>query len=80
MTSDSAEPYVDPRDREYADGLPDDERKVVLATVMRFRRPDRLHVGAVVPDLELHDLDGARVPLASLAGGRPLVLVFGSFT
>ena len=74
-------PYVDPRDAEYAQMLPGDERDTVVATVARFRRPDRLGVGDTLPDLELLRLeDGAPVRLGSLAGDRPLVLVFGSFT
>jgi hypothetical protein len=74
-------PYLDPRDAEYAQMLPPDERDTVVATVARFRRPDRLGVGDALPDLELLRLeDGAPVRLGSLAGDRPLVLVFGSFT
>ncbi len=73
--------YLDPRDAEYAESLRADERETVVATVSRFRRPDRLRVGDALPDLELLRLeDGTETPLASLAGGRPLVLVFGSFT
>ena len=75
------ERYVDPRDAEYAETLPADERETVLATVTRFRRPDRLRVGDALPDLELPRLeDGEMIRLVSLARGRPLVLVFGSFT
>jgi hypothetical protein len=76
-----SEPYLDPRDAQYAASLPESERDTVLATVMRFRRPDRLQVGDMLPDLELlrHE-GGARVRLDSLGAGRPLVLVFGSFT
>ena len=73
--------YLDPRDREYAEALSGDERETVVATVTRFRRPDQLHVGDPLPTLELLRLeDAAPVPLASLVDGRPLVLVFGSFT
>lgn len=73
--------YLDPRDAEYAESLPADERETVVATVSRFRRPDRLRVGDALPELELLRLeDGTETRLASLAGGRPLVLVFGSFT
>ncbi len=75
------DPYLDPRDREHAESLSHDERDVVLATVARFRRPERLAVGAPLPHEELLRLeDGSRVPLGSLVDGRPLVLVFGSFT
>jgi hypothetical protein len=75
------ERYLDPRDAEYAHTLPATEREPVLATVSRFRRPDRLRVGDALPNLELlrHD-DGSAVQLESLVTGQPLVLVFGSFT
>ena len=76
-----AEPYLDPRDLEYAESLAGAEREVVLETVTRFRRSDRLGVSDLLPELDLFRLeDGARVPLGSLSAGRPLVLVFGSFT
>ena len=75
------EPYLDARDSEYAATLPDEERAAVVATVMRFRRPERLRVGDPLPDLELRRLeDGSQLRLGALADGRPLVLVFGSFT
>jgi hypothetical protein len=75
------EPYLDPRDREHADSLAAEERDVVVATVERFRRPERLVAGAQLPQSELLRLeDGSRIALASLVDGRPLVLVFGSFT
>lgn len=76
-----AEAYLDPRDLEYADTLAGDEREAVVATVTRFRRPDRLGVGDPLPGLDLLRLDdGVQVPLGSLVTDRPLVLVFGSFT
>ena len=75
------EPYLDPRDREHAATLGDEEREVVVSTVARFRRPDRLRVSDPLPQLELLRLeDASRVRLGALADGRPLVLVFGSFT
>src|SRR5262245_48977565 len=73
--------YLDPRDAEYAETLPPEERDNVLATVMRFRRPERLRVGDALPERELLRLeDGRAVALGSLVTGKPLVLVFGSFT
>ena len=76
-----AESYFDPRDREFAESLSGEERDTVVATVSRFRRPDTLRTGDPLPELELLRLeDGERVPLRSLLDGRPLVLVFGSFT
>jgi hypothetical protein len=77
----SAESYLDPRDLEYAETLEGDERKMVVATVSRFRRQDCIEVGDALPQLELLELtDGARVSLPSLLRAQPLVLVFGSFT
>ena len=76
-----AELYLDPRDAEYAETLPAEERDTVLGTVTRFRRPDRLRVGDALPELELLRLeDASTVELGSLVAGKPLVLVFGSFT
>jgi hypothetical protein len=80
MSRDAAT-YLDPRDREYAEGLPARERGTVVATVTRLRRPDSLRVGDALPELDLLAFDDARpVALGSLVEGRPLVLVFGSFT
>jgi len=82
VTEDGApKPYLDPRDVEYVQTLVAEERGVVVSTVARFRRPDRLHVGDVLPQLELlrHE-DGTHVQLRSLVAARPLVVVFGSFT
>jgi hypothetical protein len=78
---DATKPYLDPRDVEYLQTLERDERRVAVSTVTRFRRPDHLQVGDALPQLELlrHD-DGTRVQLESVAAGRPLVIVFGSFT
>jgi hypothetical protein len=77
----AATSYLDPRDLEYAESLPQDERGTVISTVTRFRRPDSLRVGDELPELELLRLgDGGPVALRSLVDGRPLVLVFGSFT
>jgi hypothetical protein len=81
MTAHDAPTYLDPRDREYADALPVDERDTVVATVTRFRRPESLRAGDGLPDLEaLRLADAEPVALRSLVDGRPLVLVFGSFT
>ena len=72
---------LDPRDRAYAGELEGDERELVVATVARYRRPDRLQVGDELPALGAVRLDdGARVALRDLACERPLLLVFGSFT
>ena len=72
---------LDPRDRAYAEELDGDDREVVVSTVARYRRPDRLAVGDLLPDLTAVRLDdGVRLALRDLARDRPLLLVFGSFT
>jgi hypothetical protein len=72
---------LDPRDREYAETLDPEERDVVVSTLLRYRREAVLRIGDRLPDLPLLRLeDGGRVLLPDLFAGRPLVLVFGSFT
>ena len=72
---------LDPRDRQHAESLDPEQRDVVASTLVRYRRPDRIRVGDPVPPLEVTRLeDGEAVRLDELAGGRPLVLAFGSFT
>ena len=72
---------LDPRDRAYAEELEGDEREVVVATVSRYRRPERLRVGDELPDVAAARLDGdERVELRDLVREQPLFLVFGSFT
>lgn len=45
------------------------------------RREGSLVVGDLAPDVALATIDGGpEIRLASLAGDKPLVLVFGSFT
>lgn len=74
-------PALDPRDRAYVEELGADEREVVVSTLVRYRRPDRLTVGDLLPDLAAARLDdGSPVALRDLARDRPLLLVFGSFT
>jgi hypothetical protein len=50
--------------------------------MMRYdqRRDGDLQVGHRAPDVALTALDGSRVQLGDRIGGRPLVLVFGSYT
>lgn len=71
---------LDPRDRAYAESLPPADREVVVETVARYRRPERLAVGDPIPALAAATLeDGSPVELRRLTD-RPLLLVFGSFT
>ena len=72
---------LDPRDRAYAEELAAEERQIVVSTVARYRRPDRLAVGDRLPELTTTALyDRSSVALVDLARARPLLLVFGSFT
>jgi hypothetical protein len=72
---------LDPRDRAYVEGLEGAEHEVVVSTILRFQRPGVLRAGDPLPDLEPHRLEGTgTVRLPELLDGRPLVLVFGSFT
>ena len=51
--------------------------------MMRYdqRQEGRLRVGDAAPDVELVATDGARrVRIRDSVGGKPLVLVFGSYT
>ena len=72
---------LDARDRAYAEELEGNEREVVVSTVARYRRPERLRVGDALPDVGAGRLDDdVRVELRDLVGEQPLLLVFGSFT
>ena len=54
-----------------------------LIGMLRYdqRQEGTLRVGDRAPDVSLYGLDGTtRVPLSSELGGKPTVLVFGSFT
>lgn len=61
-------------------GSPKDAIQMVRYALPYMHRGD-LRVGDGVPDIELVALDGqSRFPLRERMKGRPLVLVFGSFT
>ena len=61
-------------------GSPKDAIQMVRYALPHMHRGD-LHVGDGVPDIRLVALDGqSRFPLRERIHGRPLVLVFGSFT
>jgi ferric-dicitrate binding protein FerR (iron transport regulator) len=52
-----------------------------LARYGTQRREGDLQVGQPAPDVSLVSLDGkSRVRLADSTGGKPLVLIFGSYT
>ena len=46
----------------------------------RASAPDRLRVGDAVPPLELSRLDGSGAVRLDGFSGRPLLLIFGSYT
>jgi hypothetical protein len=77
----SASP-VDAADRRYVDGLrPGPEREKVIASLARYRAPEVLQADDALPDVTVwraEDLEP--MTLAQLVHGRPLLLVFGSFT
>ncbi|HEX4952321.1 MAG TPA: hypothetical protein VF017_02845 [Thermoanaerobaculia bacterium] len=56
-------------------------RNVIGMLLYDQRREGDLVVGDLAPDVVLTALDGqTQVGLASRLGGKPLVLIFGSFT
>ena len=80
--AESAKGHLDPADRQYVESLaPGVERETVIASLTRYRAPEVLRAGDVLPDVTVRrpdDLEPTR--LVQLLRGRPLLLVFGSFT
>ena len=74
--------FVLPRDESFISRVEDErQRQVMTDSVTTHRRVDRLSEGDALPCLPLTRLtDGATVPTTELADGRPLVLIFGSYT
>ncbi len=73
---------VDAEDRSYVDSLaPGPERDAVVASLLRYRRPEALQAGDPLPTVTVRGAgDLEPVELADLVRGRPLLLVFGSYT
>ena len=73
---------VEPRDREHVARIADAaERDTVVSSLVRHRRAKPLRLGEPVPPLALYrGEDASAVRLDELVQGRPLVLVFGSYT
>lgn len=73
---------VDPEDRSYVDSLaPGPERDAVVVSLLRYRRPEALQAGDPLPTIMVRGAgDLEPVELADLVRGRPLLLVFGSYT
>jgi hypothetical protein len=72
----------DPADRDYVESLPPGaERDAVVASLTRYRAPEALQTGDPLPPVAVRSADGlAPVAMTDLVRGRPLLLVFGSFT
>ncbi len=79
---DIAAAIVDDEDRRYVESLaPGAERAAVVASVLRHRAPEALGIGDPLPAVTLRRAaDLEEIALATLLKGRPLLLVFGSFT
>jgi hypothetical protein len=73
---------VDPADRRYVESLPPGlERETVVASLARYRAPNTLRAGDALPDVTVRHAEGLEpVAISDLVEGRPLLLVFGSFT
>jgi hypothetical protein len=81
-TDPTLEAVVDAADRGYVETLePGPERDTVIASLARYRAPETLQAGDPLPAVAQRGAgDLEPVPLADLVQGRPLLLVFGSFT
>jgi hypothetical protein len=77
-----ASEVADPTDRGYVESMPlGAERDVVIASLTAYRAPDALRAGDPLPDFSVRRAaDLEPVALHELHRGRPLLLVFGSFT
>ncbi len=80
--AESAAALVDPADRDYVESLaPGVERETVIASLVRYRAPEVLQAGDPLPEVTVRRADDLEpIELAQLVQGRPLLLVFGSFT
>ncbi len=70
-----------PGDGEYIATLQDPAlREAAFCTVTTYRQPEKLKVGDAVPDVELTAMHtGAKLSTAD-SFGKPLFLIFGSYT
>lgn len=73
---------VDPADRRFVATLPPGaERDAVITSLIRYRAPEALAAGDPLPSVTVRRADDlASIEISQLAHGRPLLLVFGSFT
>jgi len=77
-----ASEVADPTDRGYVESMPpSDERDVMIASLAAYCAPEALQAGDRLPGVTVRRAaDLEPVPLRELHRGRPLLLVFGSFT
>jgi hypothetical protein len=80
--SEKQAPVSNREDQEYLDRLADERMQAAIVdSLTRYRRDDRIEPGDSLPDLPLTQLaDGSEASLGALGRGRPLVLLFGSYT
>jgi hypothetical protein len=78
----SADEVADPTDRGYVEGMPPGaERDTVIASLAAYRAPEALRAGDPLPAVTVRHAEGLEtVAVTELHRGRPLLLVFGSFT
>jgi len=57
-----------------------DLREAIVCSITNHRRPDTLAVGDPVPPLALVSLEDGRARKLNPGDGRPVVLIFGSYT
>lgn len=76
------EALVSSEDRAYVETVADEaQRNTIVASLLRHRVAETLHAGDPLPDVTLTALDPERpVRLRERVRGRPVVLVFGSYT
>ena len=69
-------------DGQYVSSIADaQKRSVVAASLAKHRHADTLEAGDQIPYLPLTRLSGGdTLHLTELAGARPLMLIFGSYT
>jgi hypothetical protein len=78
----AASEVADPTDRRYVESMaPGAERDAVIASLAAYRRPEALQAGDPLPTVTLRRAVNLEpVSVHDLHQGRPLLLVFGSFT
>jgi hypothetical protein len=80
--SSAVDELVDRQDREYAAAVEDAGRQAtIVASILRHRVSERLTTGDPVPAVTVLRLEPpGDVRFNELPAGRPVVLVFGSYT